>query len=97
MTLPVKWLSEAVDELVTATDRYDGLEDGLGIRFLNAVDATIELVQKNPFGYSLLRNGRRRANVKRFPYGLFFDVEGDEIIIVSCFHAKRNPEEWQKR
>lgn len=33
----------------------------------------------------------------RFPYGLFYKIEGDTIAVFACFHASRDPKVWQNR
>jgi hypothetical protein len=45
-----------------------------------------------------LQRATRRALIpRRFPYGLFYRVYGDTIVIVACLHAKRDPRQWQRR
>jgi len=39
----------------------------------------------------------RRAGAKKFPYALFFLIETDALLVVACFHASRDPRQWQKR
>jgi len=39
----------------------------------------------------------RRVGVRRFPYGLYFIVEDTRIVVIACFHGRRNPRRWQLR
>jgi hypothetical protein len=39
----------------------------------------------------------RRARAKKFPYALFFLIEPDALLVVACFHASRDPRQWQNR
>ena len=39
----------------------------------------------------------RRAVVRRFPYGIYFRVLGDEIIVTGVIHGRRHPRRWQSR
>jgi hypothetical protein len=39
----------------------------------------------------------RRARLRRFPYGIYFKIEGDDIFVIACFHAARDPTNWQDR
>ena len=39
----------------------------------------------------------RRARLRRFPYGLFFRIDGDVVLLLACFHTSRNPVAWQVR
>jgi len=37
------------------------------------------------------------TRLRRFPYIVYFAVEGDIIIVVAVLHASREPSEWQRR
>lgn len=51
----------------------------------------------NPWQFPVLLKNVRRALLRRFPYALFFHVEDDALIVIACFHASRDPSQWQKR
>jgi plasmid stabilization system protein ParE len=97
VTLPVVWLPEADAELKDALARYAGIRPELGQRFAEAVVETVERIAEAPLGYAVVEKTRRRAGVRRFPYGLFFLVEDKRIVIIACFHGRRNPTHWQMR
>lgn len=69
----------------------------LGKRFANAVVETVEAIAETPLRFAVIDNGRRRGGVRRFPYGLFFLTEETRIVVIACFHGKRNPKHWQQR
>ena len=63
-----------------------------------ALDATRDRVVERPEAYLVLQRATRRALIpKRFPYGLFYRVYNDTIVIVACMQAKRDPRRWQRR
>lgn len=97
MTLSVVWLPEADAELKEALARYVGIRPELGQRFAEAVLDTVERIAEAPLKYAVVEKGRRRAGVHRFPYGLFFLVEESRIVVIACFHGRRNPKHWQLR
>ncbi len=33
----------------------------------------------------------RRAVLRRFPYGLLYVIDGEEVIVLSCYHLHRRP------
>jgi plasmid stabilization system protein ParE len=35
--------------------------------------------------------------VRRFPYGIFFLLKETRIVVIACFHGRRNPRHWQLR
>lgn len=97
MTLPVIWLPEAEAELHHARDWYDTIRVELGHRFALAVEETVEIIAEHPLQFPIVHRGRRRAGVRRFPYGIIFEVQEHRILVIACFHAKRNPQRWRDR
>ena len=97
MTLPVVWLPEAEAELRHAGDWYDAIRPELGERFALAIEEAIETLAEHPLQFPVVYRGPRRAGVRRFPYGIIFEVQERQILIVACFHAKRNPNRWRTR
>jgi hypothetical protein len=35
--------------------------------------------------------------VKRFPYGVYFIVESETLIVIAVTHGKRHPRRWRDR
>ena len=97
MTLPVVWLREAENELMNALSRYEEIRPELGERFANTVVETVGAIAERPLQFAKVDKTRRRAGVRRFPFGLFFIVEETRIVVTACFHGKRNPKYWQTR
>jgi toxin ParE1/3/4 len=62
----------------------------LGDKFLDRVLETIDGIGENPKGYAALIKDVRRANVRQFPYGLWFRIDGDAVVI-ACLHGSRDP------
>ncbi len=97
MTLPVVWLTEADNELKEAMARYDSIRPELAQRFAEAVVDAVARMADAPLHYAVVDKGRRRAGVHRFPYGLYFVVEETRIVVIGCFHGRREPRHWQSR
>ena len=77
---------------------YESRRPGLGQEFLSALNATRDRLLEHPEAYPILHRVTRRALIpRRFPYGLFYRIYGDTIVIVACMHAKRDPRRWQCR
>ena len=83
-----------VDE---AYDWYESRRSGLGEEFLEAVRQTLLRVETQPEQYPVIRRKIRRALLQRFPYGLYYRVYEDHIVIVACMHGRRSPRRWQSR
>lgn len=88
---------EAAREVQQAFDWYEEQSKGLGAEFLRAVEACLSAIRRNPFAYPMVYEQTRRALLRRFPYMLIYVVSGDSIVILACFHAKRDPIDWIRR
>jgi plasmid stabilization system protein ParE len=93
----VNFTQAARAELIEAQDWYESEAAGLGRRFRAAIDAVIERMSANPRQFPAVFKHVRRALVRRFPYALLFVVESDTLLVIACFHASRDPAQWQKR
>ena len=76
---------------------YEAQRVGLGEEFLAAVSAALEFVQENPEQYPVVYREARRALLRRFPYGLYYRIVEGQVVVVPCFHARRDPRRWQSR
>jgi plasmid stabilization system protein ParE len=90
-------LPAAEAEITEAFRWYEDKSEGLGSEFMRALDATLATVQRGPALFAAVHKQVRRAMLRRFPYGVFYLHEGDQIIVIACFHASRDPKQWQDR
>jgi toxin ParE1/3/4 len=95
--LPVVWLPKAIGELEDAVAWYTNIQPSLGKRFASAVEDALDSIARNPLQFAVIEKGRRRAGIRRFPYGVFFLVEENRIVVIACFHGKRDHIRWQRR
>jgi toxin ParE1/3/4 len=84
-------------DLIEAQDWYEREAPGLGPHFRAAIDALTERMSANPRQFPAVFKDVRRALLRRFPHSLFFVMEGETLLVVACFHASRDPAQWQKR
>jgi plasmid stabilization system protein ParE len=87
----------ARSEVVDAYDWYESRHSGLGSRFLEEVGAIVLRVEENPHQFPVVFQDIQRALLRKFPYGLFFHVENEAIVVIACFHGSRNPQRWERR
>ncbi len=91
MTYQITVRPEAARELQDAFDWYEEKSEGLGLEFLRAVDACLASVKRNPSAFPVVHEQVHRAFLRKFPYTLFYIVKEDGIVVLACFHAKRDP------
>jgi hypothetical protein len=60
------------------------------------VEATTDLIESFPLAWTSLSPRTRRCRTRRFPYGLFYQVRQEEILIVSVMDLRRDPKRWEQ-
>jgi plasmid stabilization system protein ParE len=93
----LRFTQDARIELIEAHDWYEAQAPGLGARFRSAIDDTAERILSAPLQFPTVLKTVRRARLKRFPYALFYVVDGHELLVIACFHSRRDPRRWQSR
>ena len=97
MTLELRLRAEAELDLADAALWYEGQCPGLGHKFLDEVLAVFSSIPKMPLSCQVVHRNTRRALVHRFPFGIYYRVEGDTIVVVAVMHGSRNPRRWKSR
>jgi toxin ParE1/3/4 len=84
-------------DVAAAYQWYENEQPGLGLRFLDRLRAAYDQIAAGPLHYQKIRAEIRRVLLQRFPYAVYFAVEGDLVIVLAVLHASRDPAEWQRR
>jgi toxin ParE1/3/4 len=84
-------------DVEAAFEWYENERAGLGLEFLDELRATYDRIADGPLKYQELRGAIRRALLRRFPYAVYFAMEGEIVVVVAVLHASRDPAEWQRR
>lgn len=95
MTFRVTIRSRARDDIRAARDWYEEKSAGLGNRFGDEVDAVMLAIGDQPMIHAKIYHDIRRAMTRRFPYAIYFIVEGDRVAVLRVLHQARDPREWQ--
>ena len=78
-------------EVDDACTWYDERKDGLGDEFFAEVARVLNVIADNPLAFPQASSGRRKAQLKRFPYSIFYRIHPDRVRILSVRHDKRHP------
>jgi hypothetical protein len=74
---------------------YETAETGLGGKFLDEFEATIQRILAMPTAWKPLSKRTRRCLLHRFPYGVIYQIRADEILVVSLMDLRRDPQSWK--
>lgn len=94
MALPVVYRRQVGRDLAAGVGYYEGQTEGLGERFLAAVDSVFVAIERYPDMFAQVHGEVRRALVSRFPYGVFYRVESKRVVVLAVLHTARDPKLW---
>ena len=99
MHYKVSILSEAEHDLDDAFIWYELHQIGLGKRFYECVNESVRYLEENPLTFAVFYRNLRRALIRKFPYGIYYEVimETREIKIVGILHFGRDMKILKKR
>lgn len=99
MAWRIVWNPAAVVEAEVEAERYTRSRAGLGDRFLDEIDATIERIADGPEHFQRWADdpSYRRAVVHVFPFVVFYWIDDAHhtVLIVAVAAAKREPGYWR--
>jgi hypothetical protein len=88
---------EARVEMRQSIDFYEARFEGLGLRFLGAVEETTKRIVTNPEAGARLSGAFRKRIVQGFPFSVIYRVWEDCIYLVAVAHHHRRPGYWRER
>lgn len=91
----VRFTSVAELELSEAMLEYEAARPGLGAKFLSDARSATRLIESHPHAWTSLSPRTRRIRLHDFPFGLFYQVRPDEILILSVMDLRRDPRRWE--
>ena len=91
MNYEVNVQETANNDVIKAVKYYEREQEGLGERFLNRWQHTLELLKKAPNSYQKKYKNFRQIIIKPFPYQIIYDLEHTTIIVYKVPYAGRHP------
>ncbi len=95
--MKIRFLSVAENELEDAIVYYEAKEEGLGVRFLTEINNCLDRIQQYPNAWFQFSKNTKRCRTKVFPYGVIYQIEAEEIVVVAVASLLRDPEYWKDR
>jgi plasmid stabilization system protein ParE len=94
---PIRLHPDAQEEFDRAIEWYERERPGLGETFAFRVKEVFERISKMPEIYGRVFRNVSGTLMRQFPYAVYYRLEPHAIEILSVFHTKRDPREWQSR
>jgi plasmid stabilization system protein ParE len=93
----VRLLQTAEQEMVDAAAYYEVQVRGLGDDFLKKVESALVDIADNPTQWPVVSQNIRRRLIHRFPYGLLYRIDSEEVVVLAIAHLHRHPTYWVNR
>lgn len=84
---------QAVSDIEEALDYYREMNQELSAQFVDEVDAAIARIVMFPKGSPPVAgfNELRRARMRQFPYGVFYEqTDAGDLLVVRVLHSRRH-------
>jgi plasmid stabilization system protein ParE len=92
-----KFHPEAAEDYLAACRYYTQIERRLGSAFVQAVETAVGQIINYPQAGQEIEEDVHRHLLTRFPFGIYYTMEKDFILIVALLHMKREPGYWRTR
>ncbi|MBX3102516.1 MAG: type II toxin-antitoxin system RelE/ParE family toxin [Bacteroidetes bacterium] len=88
------------EDVLKVAEYYDDKVQGLGERFEETLNASLELLSRHPF-FAVRYDAIRCYHLPFFPYTVHYHVDeaGRRVIVLAVLHRHKNPDEnwlWDK-
>jgi plasmid stabilization system protein ParE len=91
-------LSELVEaDLEQAFGWYESRQAGLGVRFIEAIEAKLDQIVANPYLFAVRYKEVRWGSVKGFPYVIHYRIEQELVQVTAIVSTEQDPEQWKER
>ena len=87
----------ARDEYLVAALQYLEVSPRIAAAFVDQVEAGLTRIRENPTLWRVVGGEVRRHLIRQFPFGIYYTIEQDEIVIWAIMHLHRKPGYWQGR
>jgi len=92
----IEILDQAQEDLIEGFHFYEKRESGLGSYFLDCLFSDIDALLLHA-GIHQIIFGYHRCLSKRFPFAVYYDMEGELIRVHAVLDCRRNPSAIRKR
>ena len=92
MVFKIKISNLAYIEIDEAIEFYESKSLGLGKVFLDYFKGYLNVLKVTPQLFAIKNKPFfRELPLKKFPFVIIYEIIGNEVVIYSVFHTKRNP------
>ncbi len=89
--MTIKILPAANEDLINGYRFYEQQQQGVGDYFLDSLFADIDSLVIYHGVHPVFFHHYHRMLAKRFPFAIYYTIEGDDIVIYAILDCRQNP------
>ena len=93
--MKIRILQTAIDDIAAARRFYDRQGEGLGDYFTDSIFSEVDSLVLY-YGIHPIHFRYHRLLAKRFPYAIYYRLDGETVLVFRILDCRRNPN-WVKR
>ena len=93
----IRFVKEALFDVEDIVIWYEEQRIGLSYDFELCLEAGLDEISRNPDAFQKKYKNIKIRFISRFPYGIHYRFQKDEIVVIGVFHTSRSPKNWSKR
>jgi hypothetical protein len=93
----IRFVKEALFDVEDVVIWYEEQRIGLSYDFELCLEAGLDEISRNPNAFQKKYKNIKSRFISRFPYGIHYRFDKDEIVVIGVFHTSRSPKNWNKR
>jgi hypothetical protein len=93
----IRFVKEALFDVEDVVIWYEEQRLGLSYDFELCLEAGLDEISRNPNAFQKKYKNVKIRFISRFPYGIHYRFDKDEIVVIGVFHTSRSPKNWSKR
>jgi hypothetical protein len=83
-------LDSAAEDIIAGRDFYNDREPGMGEYFVGCIQSDLPLLADYA-GIHSVHFGFYRMLSRRFPFGIYYEIEGHNVIVYAILDMRRDP------
>jgi plasmid stabilization system protein ParE len=93
----IHFVKEALFDIEDIVLWYEEQRIGLSYDFELCLEAGVDAILRNPDAFQKKYRNIKVRFILRFPYGIHYRFEKNEIVVIGVFHTSRSPKNWSTR
>ena len=93
----IHFVKEALFDIEDIVLWYEEQRIGLSYDFELCLEAGVDAILRNPDAFQKKYRNIKVRFILRFPYGIHYRFEKNEIVVIGVFHTSRSSKNWSTR